>query len=353
MNQSRLSNLDYLRGLAAAGIMFFHYLSWTLGRFDANTVVGRIGVYGVSIFYILSGLTLWYVYRNKLNNAQDLSRFFTKRALRIFPLLWIATIASVLLTVNGVDMLKLVLNLTGLFGLVDWNGYYATGAWSIGNELVFYLFFPVFIMLARRSKILFWGMGVLLFALYIYFAFYKIDASKSIQDQWKDYVNPLNQVFLFFSGFCVGELLTQKNISNKISIAAIAAGLLLFIAWPAYGNPVQLISGVNRLVFTLAVLLISIGFFKLKITLPALIDKPLSMLGEASYSVYLLHPIVFSLVSMAKFSPLINFGISSLVTLVISYLNYITIEKFFMKLGKRKDANTVNAFALSSDRKKT
>src|SRR5262245_60491552 len=92
-DQHRLYNLDYLRGLAAFGIMLYHYLTWTLGIFPADTIVGRVGIYGVSTFYVLSGLTLYYVYYGKMKpSAQDTAAFFKKRIFRIFPLLWLVTI---------------------------------------------------------------------------------------------------------------------------------------------------------------------------------------------------------------------------------------------------------------------
>ncbi|MCB0760440.1 MAG: acyltransferase family protein, partial [Flavobacteriales bacterium] len=73
----RLYNLDYLRGLAAFGIMIYHYLTWTLGKFSADDFLGRLGVYGVSVFYVLSGLTLYYVYFHKMQpTRQELVSFF-------------------------------------------------------------------------------------------------------------------------------------------------------------------------------------------------------------------------------------------------------------------------------------
>src|SRR5687768_3221336 len=95
---NRLFGLDYLRGLAALVVMIFHYRAWTYGEPDADTILGRIGVYGVQAFYILSGLTLYLVYKSSnLLKENELSKFFKKRALRIFPLFWIATIAMVIL----------------------------------------------------------------------------------------------------------------------------------------------------------------------------------------------------------------------------------------------------------------
>ncbi|HEX6179628.1 MAG TPA: hypothetical protein VFZ47_00205, partial [Chitinophagaceae bacterium] len=53
----RLHSLDYLRGLAAFGIMAYHFMMWTMGEMDSSRKMGRVGIYGVSIFYVLSGLT--------------------------------------------------------------------------------------------------------------------------------------------------------------------------------------------------------------------------------------------------------------------------------------------------------
>ena len=47
-------------------IMVYHYSSWTLHPFKSDSVLGVLGIYGVGIFYILSGLTLFVVYHQKL-----------------------------------------------------------------------------------------------------------------------------------------------------------------------------------------------------------------------------------------------------------------------------------------------
>ncbi|WP_367892016.1 acyltransferase family protein, partial [Rodentibacter pneumotropicus] len=56
---NRISSLDYLRGLCSFSIMIYHYMLWTGYKVDANDFISRMGIYGVSIFYILSGLTLY------------------------------------------------------------------------------------------------------------------------------------------------------------------------------------------------------------------------------------------------------------------------------------------------------
>ena len=146
MNSNRLHYLDYLRGISALGIMFFHYLSWTFGSFNASNPIGRIGIYGVSIFYILSGLTLYHVYFNLEPSKKNILHFIIKRVFRIVPLFALITILSVLMVNQPIEFTNLILNLTCLFGFINPTGYYTTGGWSIGNEMVFYLFLIILIL---------------------------------------------------------------------------------------------------------------------------------------------------------------------------------------------------------------
>ena len=83
---NRLHNLDYLRGIAALSIMIYHYSLWTFGKFGAESFIGRIGVYGVSVFYVLSGLTLFYVYHDRMKpSPADLKAFAKKKIFSHIP----------------------------------------------------------------------------------------------------------------------------------------------------------------------------------------------------------------------------------------------------------------------------
>ena len=347
----RLHELDYLRGLAAAGIMMFHYLSWTFGEFSSESVVGRVGIYGVSIFYILSGLTLYHVYNHSLaKNFSEVGLFFKRRVLRIYPLLWITTIASIFIFDGGeANASEVFLNLTGLFGFVDWPNGIAIGSWSIGNELVFYVFFPFFVWLYHRSK---WGLGLFsfaVFALFIYFAYSLIDIESSLSDEHQRsyYCNPLNQVFLFLGGYLLGVLLEHSRIQLTVSLLLIAAGIFLFTLWPESGDRVRLIGGTTRMALTASCFLICIGFYKFSAQLPSIVSWPLRTLGEISYSVYMLHPIIHRLIlypieyirkHFFAIPESVRFLLAIVLTLVVSYFVYHTFEKFFIRLGKKAPA---------------
>lgn len=346
---NRLYHLDYLRGLSAFGIMIFHLMSWSLGTYSSETWMGRVGTYGVSAFYVLSGLTLYYVYYNKMNFTQkDILFFFKKRALRIFPLLWLVTVTAVVLSRQVPDIGSLFLNLTGLFGFFKWDSSFSAGDWSIGNEWVFYLFFPFFILLMKKFKPLMVLLILILFGLYLYFAFVKLNPALALGEQWRNYVNPLNQVFLFVGGFLMGYFLQDVKVSNWVPIVLLLLGFALFSFYPASGDNIVIVTGVNRLVFTGCTFLICIGFYKLSIQLPMFVHKPLTILGEASYSIYLLHPIVWKLTNIGlrnlseqgfEIPPFVSLPLSAFLTVFISYYVYQYFEKYFMKLGEVNNTN--------------
>lgn len=346
---NRLFNLDYLRGLAAFGIMIYHYLSWSLGEFTADTFLGRLGLYGVSIFYVLSGLTLYYVYHDKMKpSKEDIVSFFKKRFFRIFPLLWLVTIVAIILSRKTPDCYNLFLNLSGLFGFIKWDTYFSSGVWSIGNELVFYVFFPFFMLFTKKLKPLMFVLSFVLFGLYLYFAFVKLNPSQTLSEQWKYYINPLNQVFLFLGGFLVGFFFHNIKIKNSIIFALIILTFSVFTFYPVPGGTINMVTGINRLVFTFCCFLICFCFYKLTFKFPEFIHKPLKLLGEASYSVYLLHPIVWGLTGIATgivskhifYVPVpARLTVSISLTLIVSYFVYQYFEKYFMRLGRTNKNN--------------
>lgn len=339
----RLENIDYLRGLSALSIMVYHYATWTLGEVSAKSFLGRIGIYGVAIFYILSGLTLSYVYRDSLEpTAKSLGVFFKKRAFRIFPLLWLATLASIALSKKTPSSLDVILNLTGGFGFIKWNTYFATGAWSIGNELVFYSLFPLLLFAFSRNRYLFYCFVSIILFFYLFFAFHVISPSLGLSLEWRSYTNPINQALFFVGGMILSLFFRHQAISRSTNtvLGLIGVGLLIF--YPSVDFTTSLVTGSNRIVFSISCFLICLSFFKSNYRLPALLDQSLSFLGKSSYSVYLLHPIIFAVIK-AIFNLITKhlfvlpgttvLFTSITATLFTSYFVYEYFEKRFIKWG--------------------
>jgi exopolysaccharide production protein ExoZ len=333
---TRLFTLDYLRGLAALSIMLYHYFTFTYGEYDVDSIVSRVGVYGVSIFYVLSGLTLFHVYYDMMSATRcEIFSFFKKRFYRIFPLLWLVTIAAIVLSSTWPNWYDLFLNLTGLFGFIKWDTYFSTGIWSIGNELVFYSIFPLFVLLAKSYRFYFLLLILVILLIYVYFAFVKLKVDPS----WRNYVNPLNQVFLFLGGFLIGWMFRKVNIRLFALLILLVCVSIVFVVYPVNGGAFELKTGITRMVFTSCCLLVCLCFYKLKRQLPSSLHKPLVLLGEISYSLYLFHMLVYSCLHVFRqhvyyFSDTVHLVFSVGLTLVMSYLSYQYFEKYFMRLGK-------------------
>jgi len=348
MNNNRLFGLDYLRGFAAFIILLYHYLSWSGfdNLVDANTFIGRFGIYGVSIFYVLSGLTLFHVYFNKINplSKENIKHFFVKRIFRIYPLLWLIIIITVVFKPNLYNAYTIIINLTGLYGYIDWGNYIAIGSWSIGNELVFYSFFPLFIGVFKSNKILLkYLLSFVILGMYIYFASFSLSSSQSLKEQWVEYANPLNQIFLFFSGFILGYFFQNIKFNNCTLFIILFLGIIIFSFYPSTSESISIVTNDKRYVFTLSCLLISLSLYKLniqKIT-DSIFHKTLSFFGDISYSIYLIHPIVYSFVGLLivklnlEIQGIVYYKIliSIIFSIIFSSLVFSYLEKYFIKIG--------------------
>lgn len=339
----RLVYLDYLRGLAAFGIMVFHFFTWTYGDFQSDTLIGRLGIYGVTLFFILSGITLYQVYFGKMSfTKQDVLTYGKKRILRIFPLFWLVTITDIMLSKTLPDFSKLFLNLSGLFAVFSWDKYFSTGVWAIGNELVFYACFPLFVYFTKKNKVFMTLLALVLFSWFILFTFEILNPGLTLKGQWRNYSNPLNQVFLFMCGFITAHIFNKISVPWQLNLGLLFLGLAGFVFIPASGDLIHLVTGTKRILFSGCSLLICFSFYKMTFSVPGWIHKGLTFLGEASYSIYLLHPVTwffilfFSRVFNLNLSIPSSFFLLVVSQLTISYFVYHRFEKYFMLLGKRE-----------------
>lgn len=160
-NDSRLNNFDLIRLLAAGQVVLWHGIEhlkvdvpvdllWLLGSFP-----------GVPIFFFVSGYLVAASFRRK----RSLGGYFSNRALRIFPGLWVCFVFTVSTIVLLHDLDKatarnlifwIVPNLVGLaqtpwflksFGSGSVNG----SLWTIPVELQFYLALPLLVWLLARN----------------------------------------------------------------------------------------------------------------------------------------------------------------------------------------------------------
>ncbi len=185
-------------------------------------------------FFILSGLCISIVYKNFALKTSTCIQFYLTRIFRIWPLLWAVTFLLILLQFLSVGEINysfkdIVLNISTLFGFVKPSGTFITGAWSIGNEMVYYAFTPFVIYLYKCR--LYLGNLFLLITLGIslYFAFFILNSQQNLDKQWEQYINPLNNFCLFVLGVAMYFNFNKIEINSKINLTLLVISLILFI----------------------------------------------------------------------------------------------------------------------------
>jgi len=346
----RISSIDYIRGLLALCVIIYHFMSWSTGTPDSSTTLGRLGVYAVSTFYIISGISLYLAYSNLTCSSQNLLNYFTKRIFRIAPLYWIATLLTglylYLATPNfTIDWEKYISNLTLTFGYYQPKNYVPVGGWSIGNEMVFYALFPFLIVLAK-NKWTYFCASLVLGSIYFYFSSYLLIPTQTLAQQWTTYINPFNQAFLFFIGVSIGIMRkTHGSADNLYPTITLIFACIAFIYWPADGNQINIVTGFNRVFFTFTCGVACWAVLNLNLESKKYITSILKFIGDISYSAYLLHGVAFFYTSKYLL-PLIYstptpheklqfFCIITLpLTIILSHFVYKYIETPFINFGK-------------------
>ncbi len=153
----RLAALDYLRLVAALGVVAYHWLFWGPEHGEipspgapALSAVAAYGFLGVELFFLISGFVIFWS-----ANSRDAASFAAGRATRLYPAFW----AGVLLTtatllVTGQAHLpevvpRVLANLTmvpAAFGQAQLDGVY----WTLTLELEFYAVVFLFLLVGRR-----------------------------------------------------------------------------------------------------------------------------------------------------------------------------------------------------------
>jgi exopolysaccharide production protein ExoZ len=339
---NKIHPLHYLRGLAALGIMFYHYFAYPFEDMGiTDGFLGKVGIYGVSIFYVLSGLTLYHVYKDRIGSWKELGSYGIKRFFRIFPLFWMALICTLIIHPQLFDLPILFGNLSGLFGFFAPDSAIPYGGWAIGVEIIFYLLFPLALLIMRKNEVFGVTAITALFVVGILYSSFLIDPNKPFDEQWPVYVNPLNHIYLFLGGMLLGYVRDWITINRLVSMIGLGIGIAGFLLYPVGDDLSNIAYGGGRILFSSLCFLICFSLYRWNFKLHGISHRFLFALGSASYSLYLLHPIVYDALMKveAKFFPEFSASllvlIASVVSIIWSIINYQIFEKFFLKSGKK------------------
>jgi peptidoglycan/LPS O-acetylase OafA/YrhL len=365
-------NIQGMRALAALMVVSCHiFQNLEPTRTPWTKPFSFIGGMGVDIFFVISGFIIYHVMQRTIASMDIVGRgpavyaFAMKRFIRIYPLYWIVFGASCLIMAWALPLAPPPEPLFPLLALMDnLPNARVSVAWTLTFEVYFYATVALSLTLfARRAMV----------SMTVWFA---LVGSASVLGWWVPWAKPLDFLFSpllleFLLGIAAAMLVDR---GFRRFHGALLVGALIWLAIGAWFQRPSLFAmneaQLGRLVavsrsFTGRVLCLGIpaailiyGLVVLELRQRWIMPRVLQYLGNASFSIYLWHVVVFRAVAEA-FARLGWVGVVSsaeLTVLMVSIglgfglLSYHFLEKPLLRvLGQRLLGQGVSSHSLESD----
>lgn len=279
-------NLQLLRAFAAISVVVLHVTS----NAGLNLNAG-VGGYGVDLFFVISGFTMTYIGRGPA------ATFFLRRCIRIIPLYWAATIGTFVvswvspgLVESAAASFPHLLHSLAFIPFPNRLGVMqptlALG-WTLNYEMYFYALFTLGLLVTPRHAAIV-ASGLVVAATLLIRIVGVNDKAITF------YSDPIVFEFIFgiFTYYAVNALtaveLRSGVLSKRATLFAIAAIAVIPILLQEKLLPDSrvLCAGLPS-----ALLVFSLVVIETKYHMPRS-AKPLGILGDASYVLYLTHPFV-------------------------------------------------------------
>lgn len=358
----RITKLDGLRGIFSMMIVIHHYNEAYLPQWFYDFFVIRQSYIVVDFFFVLSGFVIALNY-NFIKTGNELWEFIKKRFIRLYPLLFYTS--SIFLLYKLFSRLVVKQYMPAVFESklgIDYHEHiqpyidslfftnstpiwgYSLGlnipAWSISAEMISYLVFgSLSVFFTLKNKRLGFVLLILFSAIFL-----KIKGEFFTTVEY----GFVRAFVSFFSGYFVWEL-SHFKFKIKDYLEYFMALFLIAILYVLQVLNRDSSAGVTfsiffvPLFFSISILLL----LKTNGTISRFLDlKPIQYLGKISYSIYLNHYILLSLIvkpifrifkfESTLFNQFIVFIFLLALTVFYSHFTYIYIEKKISNRLKKK-----------------
>jgi exopolysaccharide production protein ExoZ len=345
--ERQLSLVQVYRGLAALLVVVYHASRIVPVYFGAgaDTLLDffTFGKSGVQFFFVLSGFIIYYIHRDDIGSRSQLLPYAKKRLIRIYPVYIIVTVLLVpfwlLIPTFGEpyhkDLSALILSLL----LVPQSHYPHLGvAWTLIHEMLFYALFSALIL----NRLL--GLSML----GVWFAAIGVVNVLGVAppSALLTYLLSVNNLLFGFGMAAAFLATTQRAPAGSRAVAVFVLGNAGFLAVGLLANRVAPGTWGQQAVLALA---FGVASFMILLqskdaTLDAIARRRplLRFLGDASYSIYLIHYPALSLCCkvMQHFEPklspfLVFFGVSIFAVLCGVGL-HVSIERPAVKVLRKR-----------------
>jgi exopolysaccharide production protein ExoZ len=287
----QLGLIQSLRGAAALLVVLYHasalFKRQTGAPFLWDTF--SYGFSGVDFFFVLSGFIILHAHRKDLGRSDRLQGFLVRRGVRVFPTYW-AAFFPCLLAVLALPQLgtqgnerELGTIIRSILLLPQEAPTVLGVAWTLSHELFFYVCFGLLAFTAahRRARTL--ATAWVLCSMFVWGA--ELSLGKDALPYAVRFV--FSGYNLEFAAGCLAALLAAR-VRRAFGWSALLVGVMVFVA-----TSVLMIRGIaqfDRIVaFGGPCSFIILGAAVLDLTSERSLPRVALFLGDASYSLYLIH----------------------------------------------------------------
>lgn len=337
--------LDGLRAFAIAMVLLSHFLFF-IGGLNA-------GIYGVNLFFVLSGFLITGILLNEKGNSfwSSYKRFIGRRALRIFPIYYLILLFFIVVGVEGISedwpyLLTYTYNFR-VSHMHDWEHLLYAPYWSLSVEEQFYVFFPLLVLLFNKRPKL--QIGIFVCVVLLAFTERLINFTTI-----HHYVNLVTNMGALTLG-AIGAWLTKYGFIKSKVFNSVFVEILFFITLGiALKTQNTLITFYAFPLLNFFLVIKASAFdFKIRIIDKILVHKWSLFVGKISYGLYLYHIMVHHFFTKYIFHPLwekipfenlglfsklkynetlIKFPFTIGLTVLIAYLSFRYIESPILKM---------------------
>ena len=294
-----------LSGIAASAVVLFHLSILADIRVPTGFYfIERDFGAGPFLFFVLSAFSLMYSTEHTMHRPDWAREYLVKRFFRIAPLFYSVLALMVALMVRHAIMSNsalpavstVFLNITFLFGFFpELEVSLVQAGWTIGVEMIFYVLFPVLLMAIRTRKealIFFLATVVISYVSRVELHAFYMEAGAQSKWDWGGFAF-LPNLYFFAAGILAYRFEQAQKKSGKPLHASIpwfaVLSMALLLHFQPGGTPVSL--------GAFSSIIMALGFAALCVWQSVrpnrwFANRFFEYLGERSFSVYLLHPLV-------------------------------------------------------------
>ena len=368
--------LDGVRGLAILMVLLLHFVANTTATTPFETTLAKVftyGLYGVDLFFVLSGFLITGILVDARQKPGYFRNFYMRRTLRIFPLYYVVLFGLffVLPNLPGVHSTTLddlrarqgwawlyavnfYLSRAGNWGALPYIGHF----WSLAVEEHFYVFWPFLVwLMAPRPRVL---MGVSAFLAFGAMAARIVASVVGVDQVTTTVLTPFRLDGLALGGF-LAVLARQPGgvatIMRWLPRAAVGVGVLIVTSslWVHGTEASRLVARPMRnalILLLLACLLLWALTAPPRSLVPRIFtSRPMVFLGTYSYGLYVYHHFfseyfvahgtefaLARLVGSHTLAVAVQATAGVAVSSLVAYASYHLFEKHFLKLKARFEA---------------